>query len=179
MQTLGAVAIQIYRGELFGEKTRAVVHTVERSGMFRAAIEKHDPLAARAAIVGMFRSHVHVVRVRVYRGSELLVDVGGPYVLAPVTGTVRASSGKPIGRFEIAIQDDMGYLHLAKEFTGAQVLLREGSTQVMGTISPGPVSMPARGAVSYEGRRYQAFSFEGEAFPSGPLQVSLLFPASS
>ena len=44
----------------------------------------------------------------------------------------------------------------------------------MGTLRPGPASVPDRGAVSYGGRSYQAYSFIGEAFPSGPLRISLL-----
>jgi hypothetical protein len=53
--------------------------------------------------------------------------------------------------------------------------MREGSRQVMGTLDPGPARVPARGPVSYGGRGYQAFSFTAEAFPSGPLLISLLF----
>jgi hypothetical protein len=47
----------------------------------------------------------------------------------------------------------------------------------MATLAPGPVSVPARGEVSYSGRTYQAYSFTGQAFPSGPLHLSLLIPA--
>ena len=37
--------------------------------------------------------------------------------------------------------------------------------------------MPERGRVSYRGRDYQAYSFTGEAFPSGALRISLLVGA--
>jgi hypothetical protein len=94
-------------------------------------------------------------------------------VLAPVHGTLR-SRGRVIGSFEMAIQDDAGYLKLAHLFTGAQVLMRVGGRQVMGTLHPGPASVPDRGRVSYGGRSYQAYSFTGQAFPSGPLRISLL-----
>ena len=43
------------------------------------------------AILGFFAAHIHVVRVRVTgRTGKLLVDVGGPYALAPVHGTLRS-----------------------------------------------------------------------------------------
>ena len=102
-----------------------------------------------------------------------MIDEGGPYALAPVHGTLR-SGGRVVGDFEMAIQDDAGYLKLAHLFTGAQVLMRTGSRQVMGTLSPGPASVPDRGEVTYRGRTYQAYSFIGEAFPDGPLRISLL-----
>jgi hypothetical protein len=110
-------------------------------------------------------------------GAErLFYDDGGPYVLAPVRGTLR-SGGKVIGNFSFAIQDDAGYLKLAHRFTGAEVLMRAGNRQVMGSLVPGPASVPDRGAVSYRGTRYDAYSFSGEAFPSGPLRISLLWRA--
>jgi hypothetical protein len=174
VETLGAVGKRIYEEELHSQVVSAALRLLERSQAFKRAVAQESASAARAAIVGFFRAHLHVVRVRVTIGGRLLVDVGGPYVLAPVHGTLR-SGGRVIARFEMAIQDDAGYLKLAHLFTGAQVLMRVGSQQVMGTLSPGPASVPDHGHVSYEGRSYQAYSFTGEAFPSGPLRISLLF----
>jgi hypothetical protein len=173
VETLGAVGQRIYQEELHSQVVAATVRLLESSQAFKRAVAQESAAATRAAIVGFFEAHLHVVRVRVTIGGRLLVDVGGPYVLAPVHGTLR-SGGRVIGNFEMAIQDDAGYLKLAHLFTGAQVLMRVGSKQVMGTLSPGPASLPERGRVSYRGRSYQAYSFTGEAFPSGPLRISLL-----
>jgi hypothetical protein len=52
--------------------------------------------------------------------------------------------------------------------------MRTGARQMMSTLSPGPASVPDCGPVSYRGTTYQAYSFIGEAFPSGPLRLSLL-----
>jgi hypothetical protein len=176
VETLGAVGKRIYEEELHSPVVSATLRLLESSQVLKRAVAQESPTATRAAIVGFFKAHLHVVRVRLTIGGRLLVDVGGPYVLAPVHGTLR-SGGRVIGDFEMAIQDDAGYLKLAHLFTGAQVLMRVGSRQVMGTLSPGPASVPKRGRVSYDGRSYQAYSFTGEAFPSGPLRVSLLFDA--
>lgn len=173
VETLGHVGERIYREELNSPDVSATLRHIERSSAFQRAVAAHDAAAVRAAIVGFFGEHIHVVRVRVTTGGHLLEDLGGPYVLAPVRGTVR-SGGRVVGQFEMAIQDDAGYLRLAHLFTGAEVLMRTGTRQVMGTLSPGPASVPARGPVSYGGRSYQAYSFTGEAFPSGPLRLSLL-----
>ena len=72
-----------------------------------------------------------------------------------------------VGHFLTAIQDDAGYMKLARLFTGAEVLMRVGGKQVMGTLSPGPASVPDHGTVSYRGQDYEAFSFTGDSLPLG------------
>jgi len=171
---LGRVGERIYEAEGKSPIVAATVHRMEQTSAFRSAVARHDATATRAAILGFFAAHIHVVRVRVEVGGKLLVDVGGPYALAPVHGTLR-SGGRTIGTFTTAIQDDAGYLKLAKLFTGAQVLMRVGSKQVMGTLSPGPSQVPADGTVAYQGHTYSAHSFTATAFPSGPLRISLLY----
>lgn len=180
VETLGHVGERIYQEEAGSPYVRATLRHIEADGGFQQAVAARDTTATRAAIVRFFGAHIHVVRVRAYAvepgGSQrLLYDLGGPYVLAPVHGVVR-SAGKLIGRFSFAIQDDAGYLRLARLFTGADVLMRVGSKQVMGTLQPGPASVPDRGSVSYGGKAYDAYSFTGAAFPSGPLRISLLIP---
>ncbi len=173
VETLGHVGERIYQEELHSADVTATLRHIEGSSFFQRAVAAHDAAATRAAIVRFFGEHIHVVRVRVTTSVGLLEDLGGPFVLAPVHGTVR-SGGRVVGQFEMAIQDDAGYLKLARLFTGAEVLMRTGARQVMGTLSPGPATVPDRGPVSYGGRSYEAYSFTGEAFPSGPLRISLL-----
>jgi hypothetical protein len=181
VETLGHVGERIYQEELHSPDVTATLHHMESSTVFQRAVAAGDAQATRAAIVDFFGQHIHVVRVRVTIGSKLLIDLGGPFVLAPVHGTLR-SGGRVVGHFSYAIQDDAGYLRLARLFTGADILMRTGSKQVMGTLDPGPASVPtdgtsASGEVSYRGHAYQAYSFTGEAFPAGPLRISLLLPA--
>lgn len=172
----GLVAERVYYAEHEGSKAELILGYVERSRAFREAVLAGNASATRAAIIGFFRSHLHVVRVRVMRAGRLLVDVGGPYVLAPIQGVIRDSRGRVAAHFELAIQDDLGFTILARAFTGAQTLMREGTRQVMGTLHPGPASVPNRGRVTYRGTTYQAYSFDAEAFPSGTLRISLLYP---
>lgn len=172
VEALGRVGERIYAEERAGAQVAATQRLLEGSRAFQMAVAARSAAATRTAIVGFFRAHIHVVRVRVTVGGRLLVDVGGPYVLAPVHGTLRMG-GRTIGEFEWAIQDDAGYEKLAHLFTGAQVLMRTGAIQVMGTFA-GPASLPSRGAVSYGGRTYGAFSFAAQRFPSGALRISLL-----
>jgi hypothetical protein len=180
-ETLGHVGERIYQEEANSPYVLAVLRKIEANASFQRAVADREEPAIRAAIVSFFAAHIHVVRVRVYAvepsGAErLLYDLGGPYVLAPVHGVLR-SGGREVGRFSFAIQDDAGYVKLAHRFTGAEVLMRRDSTQVMGTLDPGPAHVPDRGALEYAGRRYEAYSFTGVAFPSGPLRISLLAPS--
>jgi hypothetical protein len=176
--TWGLVAERVYYAEHAGSKAELILHYVERTAAFRKAVLEGNAGATRAAIIGFFRSHLHVVRVRVIRAGRLLVDVGGPYVLAPIPGVIRNARGHVVAHFLLAIQDDLGFTILAHAFTGADTFMREGSLQVMGSATPGPPSIPQRGRLSYRGVSYQAYSFTAEAFPSGPLRISLLYPTS-
>jgi hypothetical protein len=181
VETFGHVGERIYQEELHSPDVTATLRSMESSTVFQRAVAAGSVAATRAAILDFFAAHIHVVRVRVTIdqpkiGQRLLIDEGGPFVLAPVHGTLR-SGGHVVGHFEMAIQDDAGYLKLAHLFTGAEVLMRTGSRQVMDTLSPGPATVPDRGELAYRGRTYQAYSFLGEAFPEGPLQISLLLPS--
>jgi hypothetical protein len=173
--TLGLVAQRIYSAEHTGSKAALLRGYVEHASAFREAVLAGNARATRKAIVGFFASHLHVVRVRVIRDGKLLIDVGGPHVLGPIHGVIRNAAGKVAARFSMGIQDDKGFTILAHTFTGARVLMREGANQVEGDLRPGPTAVPNRGTVSYRGVRYQVYSFPAEAFPSGPLRISLLF----
>jgi hypothetical protein len=180
VQTLGQVGERIYQEEAGSPYVRATLRHIEADPSFRQAVAARDIGAIRAAIVRFFGEHIHVVRVRVYAtepggAQRFLYDLGGPHVLAPVHGLVR-SGGRIVGKFSYAIQDDAGYLRLAHLFTGAEVLMRTEGKQVMGTLEPGPAQVPRLGPVTYHGKRYAAYTFTGEAFPTGPLQISLLAP---
>lgn len=176
--TLGLVAERVYEAELTGSKAELILHYAERSRAFREAVLAGNATATRAAIIGFFRSHLHIVRVRVIREGKLLIDVGGPHVLAPIPGVIRNARGRVAASFLLSIQDDKGLQILSQAFTGAQVLIREGPRQVMGTLDPGPATIPRRGRVVYRGVPYVVYSFDAQAFPTGTLQVSLLFAQS-
>lgn len=176
---LGATAMRIYRQEQTGSATRAVVRDFERSRAFQRAVANDDPAAATEAIDAFFKTTLHVVRVRATLGEKLVVDVGGPHVLAPIRGDVRGAGGRIVGHFLLSVQDDLGYVILTHRFTGAQVFLYENPTHpelIVGSASPAPLSVPTRGTVVYNGVRYRAYSFNAEAFPKGPLRISLLIP---
>ncbi len=173
---IGAAAERIYRDEQSGAQTKAVVRDFERSRPFQEAVAGNDPSATEAAIVGFFKSTLHVVRVRATLGEKLVADVGGPHVLAPIRGDVRDARGHIVGHFLLSIQDDLGYVILAHRFAGVQVFLSQGGQPLLASTSPAPSDIPESGEVPYKGVPYHAYSFTAEAFPTGALQVRLLIP---
>lgn len=179
---IGGAAERIYRDEQSGAETRAVVRDFESSRAFQAAVASDNRPATEAAIVAFFKSTLHVVRVRATLGERLVADVGGPHVLAPIRGDVRDSHGHVVGHFLLSVQDDLGYVILARRFAGLQVFLSQDGVPLavgqgaLGDTGTAPAGLPARGVVTYMGLPYHAYSFTAEAFPKGPLQVKLLIP---
>lgn len=173
----GLVARRIYAGELAGSETRADQRQVETNGALLSAVASGEREAITTAVTTLVYSHTHVVRLRVTRGSTVLADVGGPYILAPVGGALRLH-GRVIGHYVLSVQDDLGYVKLVSRFIGTPLVMRTGSRMVPveGLFSSAPASIPTQGPVKVGGVSYEAISFNATAFPSGPLRISLLLP---
>jgi hypothetical protein len=176
-QSVGWVAKQIYYGEVSSSRTAADRHQVESYAPLLRALARDQQAATKAAVTKLVYSHTHIVRLRVIRGSKLLADVGGPYVLAPLGGTLRLH-GRVVGRYLLSVQDDLGYVKIETHFIGAPLVLRAGvkAVPVEGLLVPGPAVIPEHGPVTYRHVIYQAYSFNASAFPSGPLRISVLVP---
>jgi hypothetical protein len=176
----GVVAQRIYAGELAGAETRSDQRQVEDFTPLLSAVAAGERGAVNEAVTSLVFSHTHVVRLRVTRGGNVLADVGGPYILAPVGGSLRFH-GQTVGHYLLSVQDDLGYVKLETRFIGAPLLMRQGShpVPVEGLLAPGPASIPAHGPVSYRHVGYEAYSFNASSFPSGPLRISLLLHGAS
>jgi hypothetical protein len=174
---VGLVAARIYANELSSSEVSSDKSQVEGFSPLLSAVASGDRAAVREAVTSLVFSHTHVVRLRVTRGGEVLADVGGPDILAPVSGSLR-HGGRTVGHYVLSVQDDLGYVKLVTRFIGVPLVLRAGSRTlpVAGALSPGPASIPAHGSVTYRNTTYEAFSFNAQVFPSGPLRISLLVP---
>jgi hypothetical protein len=131
-----------------------------------------------AAVHHLVYAGTHIVRLRVIQGGQVLADIGGPYVLAPVRGTLRYH-GKTVGSYVLSVQDDLGYVKLETRFIGLPLILLRGSTRVPlpGTIESA-TALPAAGPVVFEGASYSVVSVDAEAFPAGVLRLSVLVPVA-
>jgi hypothetical protein len=172
VNTLSRIARLIYEGEA-GRRTLTQVHRVQRNAPLLRAVAQRDKAATRTAVEALL--HEHIVRLRVSSGGALLSDVGGPYVLAPVTAPLHLH-GRTIGSFVLSIQDDEGYKRLANRLAGLEVLMYTGPRLVKSTIGPSPGPIPASGPVTVHGKSYRAYTFDAKAFPSGPLRITVLIP---
>ncbi len=181
VRTLRRVAELIYTGET-GSSAGKQVRRVQRNRPLLEAVARREPAGAEAAIKTLLNEHI--VRLRVSAGGQLLSDVGGPYVLAPVHAPLRLG-GHTIGSFVLSIQDDEGYLRLTRRLAGLDVLmymdLGQGAPRLvkdsLGPM-PGPAlaTVPASGSYRYDGRSYGVFTVHAKAFPSGPLTIRVLVP---
>jgi hypothetical protein len=171
--TVSRIAHLIYDGEA-GRRTLKQVRRVQGNAPLLNAVARRDPKATRKAIEALL--HQHIVRLRVSAGGgRLLSDVGGPFVLAPVTAPLRVG-GRTVGSFVMSIQDDEGYKRLANRLAGLDVLMYMGSKLVKSTLGPSPGAIPTSGPVRVRGRSYRAYTFTARAFPSGPLRITVLIP---
>jgi len=180
VNTLSHVAELIYEGEA-GTRTEGQVSRVQHNRALLLAVSQHDAGATRAAIVSLLNQHI--VRLRVRDTHSLLSDVGGPYVLAPVTAKLRLHR-RTIGSFVLSIQDDEGYLRLAHRLAGLDVLMymdaphgaSTGGDLVKNSLGPNPGTVPENGPYSYHGHSFRVITVHAKAFPSGPLTIRVLIP---
>jgi hypothetical protein len=175
VNTLHQVARLIYAAETGARRTEQVKR-IQRSRALLEAVARRDPRATEAAIHVLL--HEHVVRMRVSAGGQLLADVGGPYVLAPVTAPLRLG-GHRIGSVELSIQDDEGYKRLAGRLAGLRVLMYMNPahpTLVKNSLGREPGVVPAGGIYHYRGSTFHVFTINAKAFPSGPLTIRVLVP---
>lgn len=168
------VAKRIYSEELSGTEVAADSERVRSSGALLTALEDGDAAAVYTAVHALVYHPVwHIVRLRVLRRGRTIADVGGPYVIAPVMGTLKRN-GRTVGRFVMSVQDDAGFVKLVTRFIGAPVDLFRGGSLLMGTLRA-LKSAPAQGALlDVSGVHYEASVFTALAFPAGHLGVALL-----
>ncbi len=177
MNTLVKIAQLIYAGEV-GPRSQDQIRRLQHDQPLLLAAAARDPFATRAAIIGVLNHHV--VRVRVLDGSgKVISDVGGPYVLGPVRGPLRLH-GKRIGTVLLSIQDDEGYLRLARRLAGLKVLMYMGPAGhrllVKNSLGPSPGAVPAGGPFTYHGEHFRVYTLNAQAFPDGPLTIRVLIP---
>jgi hypothetical protein len=173
----GTVAERIYALELSSAEVQADRRQIESYAPLLSALAAGSRSAVAEAVTHLVYSRTHIVRLRVTHGATVLADVGGPYILAPISGNLRLR-GRTLGRYVFSVQDDLGYVKLENRFIGYPLILRQGGRPIPleGTIAPGAATIPDHGPVLYRRASYEAFSFNAHAFPSGALKVTMLVP---
>ncbi len=170
VNTLRRVAELIYDDEA-GPATLPQIHRVQHDTALLHAVARHEQLAAQRAILGVLNEHI--VRLRVIAAGGVLADVGGPFVLAPVSAPLYLD-GRAVGKLVLSIQDDEGYLRLARRLAGLDVLIYMGKRLVKNSLGPEPGAVPLQGPFDYRGRSFRTFTLHVTAFPAGPLRITVL-----
>jgi hypothetical protein len=109
-------------------------------------------------------------------GGQVMADVGGPYIIAPVRGALRRH-GRTVGHYVMSVQDDVGYVKLVTRFIGVPIEIYRNGAPLMGTIARAPATMGRSAPLSVDGHDYLRQVLEMRAFPDGMLGVALLVPA--
>jgi hypothetical protein len=174
----------IYSGELDSpEVTDDLGHVTSASNLASAVAHGDRALVRAATHKIVYTLHWHIVRLRVRsRTGQVLADVGGPYVLAPVSGQI-AYRGSVVGSFLMSVQDDLGYEKLVTRFTGLPIEFYRGGKPLMGRDFPArevPPQLPSDGTpISVNGVRSVTLSYPVLAFPAGKVEVTLAIPAAN
>ena len=172
-----SVARRIYVAELRGYEARADIAHIAGSAELLAALQGSDQPAVYAAVHAIvYAPHWHIVRLRVVQRGRVLADVGGPDIIAPVSGTLRFK-GRAVGSFVMSVQDDLGYTKLVRRFIGVPIDLYRAGSFVMGTLQPQPASVSNGESLTVGRSKYQALVLHTAAFPTGTLEVALFVPA--
>lgn len=175
--TVKIAAERIYGLELSSREVQADRRQVQSYAPLLSSLAAGNRAAVANAVTSLVYSHTHIVRLRVTSGGTVLADVGGPYIIAPVRGSLRVG-GRTVGEYVFSVQDDLGYVKLESRYIGFPLLLRRGAQRipVEGVIPSASPAIPLGGPVEFRGGHYRAVSFLAEAFPSGPLAVTVLVP---
>jgi hypothetical protein len=171
------VANNIYRGELGGSETLIDLQHVTGAADLLGAVAADDANATRKAVSRIVYHHFwHIVRLQALDAAgRILADVGGPYVIAPVTGVLR-SGGRVVGSFVMSVQDDMGFAKLERHAIGKPIGIYVNGKLAIGLGGHFPRVAPGPTGVSLDGIRYPAVALTYSAFPSGTLSAVIALP---
>ena len=140
------VVSDIYRNELAGTEVSFDLAQITGAHDLLAALATHNQAATLKAVQRIvYHPAWHIVRLRVLDSSgRILADVGGPYVIAPVSGTLR-SGGHVVARFVMSVQDDAGgrsSRHAFSAIRSASTPRESSSPNATRTFPSGPPGGP-------------------------------------
>jgi hypothetical protein len=174
MATLASVLSRVYREGVHSERTASAEAMIKGSAALRAAIEKNDAPAAQKAVRALLATgHMTDVQITTVSGRRL-VDLGGA-ALAPLHGTIKNASGKPIASYLTSVWSDQGLISESSGVAEGLIVLRAADHNVGGSRALPEGPLPAAGTTTWRGAAYQFSSLPARAYPSGaPVRIYLL-----
>ena len=142
--TLGQVGERIYHEAATGSDVAEAVQRVHSSSALASAIESDNANGVGAALRALLLAQI--VRIEVLRDGRVLASAGAGAAIAPVRGSIPGTGAS----FVLSVQSEHSYLQVARQVTGAQILLTNGpaggapaTRRLGGTIAgPPPASVP-------------------------------------
>ena len=172
-----AVAQRQYSFEIHGGAVFAVLHLVGRDQTLLRLLRSGNVSATRSYVQRQFAAvwfHRHVSRVRIVQGSRVM-EVGVPFVVAPVQMTLRGPGGRNLGTLQVSIQDEIGFVRLIHRHHPVDVVVRGQRGEVETSLpAAAHVRLPTNGTVTIAGQRYHVSSFREMAWNHEPVTVSIL-----
>ena len=168
----------IYHNELTGTETQTDLGHVRYDPVLLAALADGDSAGAAKAVSRLVYHHFwHIVRLRVLDASgRLVADVGGPNVIAPVSGLLRSATGAPLGSFVMSVQDDVGFTKLETHAVGDPIAIYVGDRRVTQIGANFPRAQPSATTITLGGVTYGLVRQTYNAFPTGTLTAVLAVP---
>jgi hypothetical protein len=164
------VANDIYANELAGTEVSFDLAHIASAGDLLAAVSTDDSAATLAAVSRIvYHPAWHIVRLRAIDASgQILADVGGPDVIAPVGGLL-ILHGRTVGSFLMSVQDDTGFTKLEARFIGDPIGIYFAGALVAERYAQLPAAAPSGPTISLAGSDYGIVSETYSAFPSSAL----------
>ena len=172
----GAVELSIYHGELLGNEVIADIAHVTKSAALVRAVASDNYAAATNAVVGIVYNRWHIVRLRVLdTAGHVLGDVGGPAVIAPVTGPLELN-GRVVGSYVMSVQDDLGFAKLELHSVGDPIAIYFRGKLVTELGAHLPTPPPSGPTLTIGSVTYGVLAETFNAFPTGTLTAVTLVP---
>jgi len=166
-----------YLTESRGKVIHADLRQIAHDGILLRALSTGN---LRAALAAANRQLVrHVVRIRVLRGSQVLLDANSTSFDVGGSGMeLYAPNGRSLGRLQITVQDVIGFIKLVHKLYAADVVVR-GARGQMRTSLPAAarLSLPRSGCTQIGSHRYVVRSLNETSFSGEPLTIRLLTAA--
>jgi hypothetical protein len=174
------VLTDIYRNELAGTEVSFDLAQITSAADLLSAVGADNRAATLKAVSRIvFHPHLHIVRLRALDAAgHVLADVGGPYVIAPISGVLR-SGGRVIGRFVMSVQDDAGVTKLESHFVGDPIGIYLGGKLVSERGANLPATPPSGSSLTLGGVSYRPVAETYNAFPTGTLDAVILVPPAA
>lgn len=148
-----------------GGDVQSLLRSVATDTALGDAVIRHDRTAIAAETEKL--AHGHLTRLQITRGGTVIASAGHAASLAPVAGTVHDHLGRAVAQFTVAKLSNLDYVQLAAHLAGSQAQV---------SVPGQPAAARSAKAPSGTTAVASTFSFAGEAFPSGPLRVTLRIP---